>query len=150
MKSWIFGATLLLAVFPNPAVFAAKAITPKAQLEKDATHVVVGKVRSISSTKRVKGQWGFTNYVAEIAIDRVEKGEGLKAGGIVQVRYHAQGWLGSGTLPPYDSGHSPTPKQDDSVRAYLVNHGYNGAGYTTDGQYDVFYKTASRSSTRRC
>lgn len=55
MKSWIFGATLLLAVFANPAVFAAKAITQKAQLEKDATHVVVGKVRSISSTKRVKG-----------------------------------------------------------------------------------------------
>ena len=26
------------------------------------------------------------------------------------------------------------------VRAYLVNHGYNGAGYTTDGHYDVYYK----------
>jgi hypothetical protein len=26
------------------------------------------------------------------------------------------------------------------VRAYLVNHGYNGAGYTKDGGYDVYYK----------
>ena len=26
------------------------------------------------------------------------------------------------------------------MRVYLVNHGYNGAGYTTDGRYDVYYK----------
>ena len=125
---------------PKSAVFAAKLLTPKPQLEKEATHIVVGKVRSISSTQQVKGEWGFTNYVAEIAIDKVEKGEGLKAGDDVQVRYYSQGWRGSGSPPPFDSGHSPRPKQDDSVRVYLVNHGYNGAGYTTDGRYDVYYK----------
>ena len=140
MKTWIFAATLLLVVFAKSAVFAAKLLTPKPQLEKEATHIVVGKVRSISFTQQVKGEWGFTNYVAEIAIDKVEKGEGLKAGDDVQVRYYSQGWRGSGSPPPFDSGHSPRPKQDDSVRAYLVNHGYNGAGYTTDGRYDVYYK----------
>jgi hypothetical protein len=140
MKAWTLAATLLLAGFANTAVFAAKAYTTKAQLEKAATHIVVGKVRSISITQHVDAQWAFTNYVAAITIDRVEKGEGLKAGDIVQVRYHSQGWRGSGSPPPYDSGHSPTPKQDDTVRAYLVNRGYNGAGYTTDRHYDVYYK----------
>ena len=129
MKTWIFAATLLLVVFAKSAVFAAKLLTPKPQLEKEATHIVVGKVRSISSTQQVKGEWGFTNYVAEIAIDKVEKGEGLKAGDDVQVRYYSQGWRGSGSPPAFYLGHSPRPNQDDSARAYLVNHGYNGEGY---------------------
>ena len=42
--------------------------------------------------------------------------------------------------PARYSGHRPIPKEGDAVRAYLVNKGYNGAGYTTDGGYDVYYK----------
>ena len=38
------------------------------------------------------------------------------------------------------STQSPRPKENGTVRAYLVNQGYNGAGYTTDGHYDVYYK----------
>lgn len=141
MKAGMLAATLLLAFSAiTTPVLAAKALTPKAQLEKAATHIVVGKVGLISSTKQPEGQWTSTNYVAEIAIDRVEKGEGLKPGDIVQVRYHTQGWRGSGPPPPFDSGYSPLPKQNDNVRAYLVNQGYNGAGYTRDRHYDVYYK----------
>jgi hypothetical protein len=140
MKTWTLAATLLLAIFASTTVFAAKALTPKAQLEKAATHIVVGKVGSISSTTNEAAQYATTTFTAKIIIDRVEKGEGLKAGDIVQVRYHTQGWRGSGPPPPFDSGHSPRPKQNDTVRAYLVNQGYNGAGYTTDGHYDVYYK----------
>ncbi len=121
-------------------MLAAKALTPKAQLEKAATHIVVGKVGSISSTTNLHGQYATTTYTANIAIDRVEKGEGVKPGDVVEVRYLATGWRGSGPPPPFDSGHSPRPKQNDTVRAYLVNKGYNGAGYTTDGRYDVYYK----------
>ena len=70
----------------------------------------------------------------------LRKGKVSKTGDIVQVRYHVQGWQGSGSPPPFDSGHSPRPKQNDTVRVYLVNRGYNGAGYTTDAHYDVYYK----------
>jgi hypothetical protein len=140
MKVWTLAATLLVAVSVATAVFAAKALTPKAQLEKAATHVVVGKVRSITSTASLDAQYATTTYSARIAIDRVEKGEGLKPGDVVEVRYLTRGWRGSGSPPPFDSGHSPRPKQNDTVRAYLVNQGYNGAGYTTDGHYDVYYK----------
>ncbi len=140
MKDWTLAAALLLALSSATTVFAAKAFTPKAQLEKAATHVVVGKVGSISSTTNLDAQYATTTYTAQIAINRVEKGEGLKPGDVVEVRYLTRGWLGSGSPPPFDSGHSPRPKENDAVRAYLVNQGYNGAGYTTDGRYDVYYK----------
>ncbi len=140
MKAWTLAATLLLAFSATTPVLAAKALTPKAQLEKAATHVVVGKVGSISSTTNLDAQYATTTYTAQIVINRVEKGDGLKPGDVVEVRYLTRGWQGSGSPPPFDSGHSPRPKQNDAVRAYLVNQGYNGAGYTTDGHYDVYYK----------
>lgn len=140
MRVWTLAATLLVAVSANTAVFAAKAITPRAQLEKEAMHIVVGKVRSITSTANQNAQYATTNYAAVIAISGVEKGDGLKPGDIVEVRYVSRAWRGSGSPPPFDSGHSPRPKENDTVRAYLVNQGYNGAGYTTDGHYDVYYK----------
>jgi hypothetical protein len=140
MKVWTLAATLLVTVSGATAVFAAKALTPKAQLEKAATHVVVGKVRSISFTTNLDARFLTTTYAAVIAISDVEKGERLKPGDIVEVRYISRAWRGSDSPPPFDSGHSPRPKENDTVRAYLVNQGYNGAGYTTDGHYDVYYK----------
>ena len=140
MKIWTLAATLLVTVSAATAVVAAKALTPKAQLEKAATHIVVGKVKLITFTTNENAQYVTTTYTAQIAIDRVEKGDGLKPGDVVEVRYLSRGWRGSGSPPPFDSGHSPRPKQSDTVRVYLVNQGYNGAGYTTDGHYDVYYK----------
>ncbi len=134
MRAWTVAA--VIAVYASTPVFAAKALTPKTQLEKAATHVVVGNVMSISSTTKLDAQYATTAYQAQIAIDRVEKGDDLKAGDVVEVRYLFRSWRGSGPPLPFDSGHSPRPKQNDTVRAYLVNQGYNGAGYTTDGHYD--------------
>ncbi len=140
MKRYVLSTVvLLLAGFAVSAAYAAKAMTPKPQLEKDATHIVVGKVRSISFTKHVGPEYVTTTYVAEIAVDRIEKGQGLKAGDVVRARYLTIGWRGIGTPVPHDSGHRPIPKKDDSVHVYLVNEGYNGAGYTKDGGYDVYY-----------
>ena len=140
MKVWTPAATLLVAVFATTAAFAAKALTPKALLENAATQIVVGKVRSITSPTSQAAQYETTTYAAGIAISDVEKGEGLKPSDVVKVRYVSRAWQGNGSPPPFDSGHSPRPKENDTVRAYLVNQGYNGAGYTTDGHYDVYYK----------
>jgi hypothetical protein len=126
----------LLVILTASVAYAWKAATPKAKLEKDATHIVVGKVRSISFGKIVRPQFEITNYVAEIVVDRIEKGQGLKAGDVVHVRYH---WTVSRIPYVGDPGHRPRPNKDDSARVYLVNQGYNGAGYTTDGGYDVYY-----------
>ena len=72
MKVWTLAATLLVAVSAATAVFAAKALTPKAQLEKAATHIVVGKVRSITPTTNQAAQYATTAYAAVIAISDVE------------------------------------------------------------------------------
>jgi hypothetical protein len=129
-----FAATLLVA-FALGAAYAAKPATPKAQLEKEATHIVVGEVRSVSSSSNITGQEEITRYIAEIQVDKVEKGSGVKAADVIRVRYVSYTWRGAGLPPPSDSGHRPRPKQGDNVRVYLVNHGYNGAGYTRDGGY---------------
>jgi hypothetical protein len=98
----------LLAMFMASAADAWKVATPKAKLEKDATHIVVGKVRSISSSKTVAPQLKTTNYVAEIVVDRIEKGQGLKAGAVVHVRYR---WTESRIPYVGDPGHRPRPNR---------------------------------------
>jgi hypothetical protein len=135
----LFG-TLSLIMFAISAASAAKPETSKKQLEKDATHIIAGKVQAISQVIERAGEYGITRYVAEILIDNVEKGNDLKAGDIIHARYLRKVWRGSGAPPPGDSGHWPIPQRDDSVRVYLTHKGYNGAGYTADGGYDVYYK----------
>jgi hypothetical protein len=136
----ISAAMFMLAALAASGALAAKRLSSKAELEEGATHIIVGKVRSIISTEHVAPNWLTTTYFANVSIDKIEKGQGLKVGGIVQLRYMHLSWQGAGSPPPHDSGHSPTPKNDDFVRVYLVNNGYNGAGYTKDGGYDVYYK----------
>src|SRR5262249_48990093 len=104
---------VLTGLFATGAL-AAKALTSKARLEMGATHIIVGKVRSISFTKNVESAWVTTAYVAEIAIDKIEKGEGLRVGDVVRARYLTRGWRGIGTPPPHDSGHNPKPNNNDS------------------------------------
>jgi hypothetical protein len=135
----LFTGAFLLAVFAVSASYAVKPATPKKQLEKEATHIVTGKVQDISSTTQHSGEYDLVYYIAEIAVDKIEKGEGLKTGEVVNARYRWTKSRGIGVPPPGDPGHRPTPVKGDSVRVYLVNKGYNGAGYTTDGGYDVYY-----------
>lgn len=119
--------------------FAVKMPTPKAEMEKGSTHILVGTVSRIYSTSERVGQFQETRYVAEILVKKIEKGDGLKVGEVVLVRYFWQDWRGRGTPPTGDPGHRPTPKKGDPVRVFLVNIGYNGAGTTTDGGFDVYY-----------
>jgi hypothetical protein len=135
----LFAGTCLLAAFTMATAHAAKPATPKEQLEKDATHIIVGRVQSISSTTQRYGKYDIANYVAAIVVAELEKGVGLKAGDIIHARYKWTTWLSSGSRPVGDPGHWPTPHEGDAVRVYLVNKGYNGGGYTTDGGYDVYY-----------
>jgi hypothetical protein len=61
MRRYVLSAlVLLLAGLAASPTYAAKPMTPKPQLEKDATHIIVGKVRSISFTKHVDPQYVTT------------------------------------------------------------------------------------------
>jgi hypothetical protein len=140
MKALALASVLLFALSAKSAVLAAKILTPQPQLRAAATHIIVGKIVSISDARHINGDYATTTHLAKINISEVEKGGGLSVGDVVEVRYLSRAWTGRGSPPPGDSGHSPLPKPGEKVRAYLVNNGYNGAGYTTDGHYDVYYK----------
>ena len=124
---------VLLAGFAASAAYAAKALTPKAQLEKEATNIIVGKVRSIASSTALTSQYKHITYVAVIGVDSVEKGAGLQAGHVVYAHYWSKAWIGVGAPPPDDSGHWPSPKTNDVVRVYLT-------GKNKESGYDVYFK----------
>ena len=44
---------VVAVVLAAATAYAAKPSTPKARLETDATHIIVGKVRSISSSRKI-------------------------------------------------------------------------------------------------
>ncbi len=64
---------LFLSMLSIASAQAAKATTPKWQLERDASHVVVGKVETLSFIHKVEGSYRITYHVADNLIDKVEK-----------------------------------------------------------------------------
>jgi hypothetical protein len=121
---------------------AARAeIVPKSaeEMQKMATHVVVGDVRGVFTSQSRSGQYEKTHYVAEVLVRKLEKGEGPSEGKLIYVRYWTQHWAGPGLPPPGTAGHRGLPATGDTVRAYLVNKGYDGGGQVTDGGYNVVF-----------
>ncbi len=118
--------------------FAEKAPMTKEQLQSTATHVVVGKVQAIYSRKELKRSYQYTHYVAEVKVDKLEKGEGIS--GLVYVRYLDIEWIGKGEIPPGPSGHYPSPTVGETYRIYLAQNAYDGMNdENKDGGYNVIY-----------
>lgn len=117
---------------------AEKANMPPAALQKTATHVVVGRIKAIYERKSMEGRWRYTRYVAEVQIDKVEKGEGLKAGDLVYARYWHRDWVGPNSPPPSTSGHRGLPKERAVLRIYLARNAYDGfTKENSDGGFNV-------------
>ncbi len=130
----LFGWLALLTV---GVAHAEKVDLPPASLSGTATHIIVGTVAAIYESKSADKQWSTTSYLAEVRIKTVEKGEGLKTGDLVYVRYWHRAWIGAGDPPPTTNGHRGLPKQDEFLRIYLARNSYNGFGETKDGGFDV-------------
>lgn len=119
-------------------VLAEKAPLSKEQLQSTATHVVVGKVQAIYSRKELRRSYQYTHYVAEVKVDKLEKGEGIQ--GLVYVRYLDIEWIGKGSMPPGPSGHYPSPKVGETYRIYLAQNAYDGMNdENKDGGFNVIY-----------
>ena len=131
---------MLVLVFVLVAVaalaHAEKVDLPPAGLRKTATHVVTGTVKAIYERKERKDGWAYTRYVAEVAIDAVEKGAGLEKGRLAYVRYWRRSYVG-GKPPPSTSGHRGLPKAGETLRIYLARNAYDGFGKTQDGGLNV-------------
>jgi len=132
------GALLLTLtiILPSQAEIIPK--SPE-EMQKMATHVVQGNVKAIYASSARAGNYQQTHYVAELAVDKVEKGEGLQEKQLVYVRYWTQAWVGPGLPPPGTTGHRGLPSVGQSVRVYLVNKGYDGGSNVNDGGFNVVF-----------
>jgi hypothetical protein len=111
-------------------------MTPE-EMQKTATHIVVGKATQIFARTEKAGNYEYTRYVAEVRIDKLEKGDGFKAGDLMYVRYWHKRWLGPGDPPPDTSGHRGEPAPGDTMRFYTSKNAYDGFGTTKDNGYNV-------------
>jgi hypothetical protein len=136
--------SLMVAIAVAGCVFAVSARAEKVPLSEQelkdmATNIIVGKVNAVYTRESQNTQYRVTHHVAEVTVEKTEKGEGLKPGGLVYVRYWTQHWIGAGLPPPGTAGHRGMGNIGDNVRLYLVNKGYDGGGHVTDGGYNVVF-----------
>jgi hypothetical protein len=97
-------------------------------LRAAATHIIAGGVQRIyTSVEWTTADWETAYCVAEIRVDKVEKGRGL--GRIAYVRFWTRRYVGAGLAPPGDYGHRGIPKSGDTLRVFVAE--------AEDGGFDV-------------
>ena len=99
------------------------------ELEKSASHIVLGKVNRIYASVEKTADFEHTYNVAELSTTKVRKGGDISRGNRVIVRYWNKRWIGEGHPLPDHYGHHGVPKTGDTVLIYL-------RGSRSDG-YDV-------------
>jgi hypothetical protein len=133
---WILSVTALAAL-ALPVRAEKEPMSPEA-LRKTATHVVAGQVIAIYERTERAGDWTYTRYVAEVSVGECEKGDGIKKGDLVYVRYYRRAWVGKGLMPPSSAGHSGRPSDGEFIRAYLARNAYDGFSLDIkDGGFNV-------------
>ena len=103
-----------------------------------ATDIAVGTVTAIYTREQEIGDWHYVFHVAEIKVEKVEKGKGLSDKAPAYVRYWHRGWIGEGNVPPSTSGHRGLPGEGDQVRVYVARNAYDGFSFENkDGGFNV-------------
>lgn len=125
-------------------LWGARAPSSEDQLEKIATHIIVGKVQAVYSYKEREGfplvsGYEYDHKVAEVKVEKVEKGEISES--LVYVRYWSRKWKGIGLPPPGGQSYENQPKKDQTYRFYLAKNSYDGLSKdeNQDGGYNVVY-----------
>jgi hypothetical protein len=131
MRNSLLCVVLLVGLLATTiGVFSRAEIPPlrPAELQDLATNIFLGKiVRIYSSVERESPQWEYTYSVAELKIDRVEKGE--HSSSLAYVRFWRKRYTGTGPPPPGAYGHRDIPKPGDTARVFVR--------VADDGGYDV-------------
>jgi hypothetical protein len=108
------------------------------ELRKTATHVITGQVTAVYQRTETAGDWKNTRYVAEVRVQECEKGDGIKKGDLVYIRYWRRGWIGKGKVPPSTAGHRGLPSATEFIRVYLARNAYDGfTSSNKDGGFNV-------------
>ncbi|MDX1964736.1 MAG: hypothetical protein SFX18_16425 [Pirellulales bacterium] len=139
LRSSLCYLVFLLAVLGGNVPISAEKVDLSADdLRKIATHVVTGEVLAIYERAVTTQDWKYTHYVAEVRVNQVEKGEGVKNDELIYVRYWQRRWNSSGPQPPSTIGHRGLPQEKDKLRFYLAQNAYDGfTNDNQDGGYNV-------------
>jgi hypothetical protein len=90
-----------------------------ARMQEIASHIFTGKVVQIyAAVDRSTPSWETHLSVAEIRIDRIEKGKHDSR--LAYVRFSTKRFVGGGAAPPGAYGQRGVPKVGAMVRAYVV------------------------------
>jgi hypothetical protein len=102
------------------------------EAETNSTIILTGTVTAIYSKTVRDDRYEWSHCVAAVRIESIQKGQGLKAGDLIFVRYiNATRWLGEGPLPPGPGGHNNVPVEGNRRKVCLNKN--------ADGGYDVYY-----------
>ncbi len=104
---------------------AKRPMSPK-ELEKESSHVVSGRVISVTSKgqkskiERALGLHRDKVYTIKLKVASVLKGAGVKVGQQILI----EAWQPSTRIPPLPGlqGHEPIPKKGDAVNMYLLKN----------------------------
>ncbi len=129
---------VMIALTTASLVRAEKINMSSSQLHMTATHVIEGQVLAIYQRTEQLENWKLTRLVAEVRVDRCDKGEGIQKGDLIYARYWHREWIGKGTIPPSTNGHRGLPNEKDKVRIYLARNAYDGFSFENkDGGFNV-------------
>jgi hypothetical protein len=128
----------LFLTFVATLAWAEKVDMSPEELVKTATHIVDGQVMAIYERKTSDDKWANTSFVAEVRVNKAEKGEkDLEKDDLVYIRYWHRNWIANRDPEPNTNGHRGLPAEGDHIRVYLARNAYNGFGQTQDGGFDV-------------
>jgi hypothetical protein len=103
------------------SAFAAIPPLSQERMDEIASHVIVGKVlRIYSNVDRSTPPWEVTQNVAEVRVQKVEKGE-FKAP-LAYVRFETRQVMKGHQPMPGDTGHYGIPKPGETTRVYVTTH----------------------------
>ena len=133
---WSVVLLLSIPVIFGAAVSAARPGASPEQLQQASSVIVTGKVKCTYSSTSQGENWETIKSVAEVVIDRCEKGE-LPPGSIVYARYYKQRWIGKGPCPPGYYGIGRQPQAGQSVRLYLTTEWNESLDRESDGGLNI-------------
>src|SRR5262245_7101326 len=137
MPRWLLITSLAIVLATALPIRAEKVPLSPEELRKTATHVVVGQVTAVYTRPETSGNYRYTHFIAEVRVTETEKGDGLKKGEPVYVRYWQRQWIGRDKQPPDTIGHRGLPNQGETIRVYMARNAYDGFGNTNDGGFNV-------------
>jgi hypothetical protein len=119
----------------------------KEELKASASHALIGTIQRTYERAEKRGDFEYTYGVAEVAVERVDKGDDIGPNDRVFVRYWHKRWMREGNPPPDHYGHRNVPEKTDSAEIYVK--GNRSTGFDVLSPNGFFKVTKAKTSEAR-